>query len=166
MFTKTFRKQKNRIAWFFILPLFGAWINSALGLPLLSMVIGNSHNVHLAYGHGAIHLKLDHHENQDNHDMLGNYFHGHEHDLSPINHTTYTSGQRGYPSHEFHISSLVQQSIATVRIGKIFNISTPLAAIDWSMQEYFDTASIKHLPQSFSEIDSTLFSLRKVILLI
>ena len=165
MFTNTFHKRR-RVAWLFILPLFLAWINSALGLPLISMVMKSSHNIHLTYEHGEIHLKLDHHENQDNHDMPVNDFHSHDHALSPTDHLSFTSEQRSGSDHEFHISSLFQQNIATVKINKIIEISTPFAAIDRLMPKYFDHASIKHFPQSFSENKSTLFSLRKVILLI
>ncbi len=167
MFTKTCHNQKS-VVWLFILPLFLAWINSALGLPLLSMVMGNSHVAYLTYEHGEIHLNFCHHEKQDNNDLMANGLHEHEHNCSLNDPSVFPSGQTslGHMDHEFHISSLTFESAATSKITRTFKASIHPVAIDWSMRKYFDPTSIKCYLQSFLETKSTLFSLRKVVLLI
>lgn len=165
MFTKASHNQ-NPVVSLFLFPLFLVSINSALGLPLLSMVMGNSHEAYLTYEHGKIHLNFCHHENNNTSGVAARNLHEHEHACSYSDYAIFSSGQSSHVDHEFHISSLIQQNIATVKTYKVLEISTPRVAIDWSTSEYFYPASIKHFPQTFSEINSTLFSLRKVVLLI
>ena len=165
--TKIFRK-KTLLVYFFFLSLFFAWANSALALPLLSVVMGNSHQVYLTFEHGEIHLNFCHHEKQDNNDLMANGFHEHEHNCSLNDPDVFSSEQTnlGHIDHEFHISSLTLESAATTNLTGVFKALIHPAASGWSLPESFDPASIKHSPQPFLETKSILFSLRKVVLLI
>ena len=110
MFTKTFRKQK-KVVWLFILPLFLAWINSALGLPLLPMVMGNSHKAYLTYEYGEIHLNFCHHEKQGNNGLVVSDLRDHKHNCL-FNNT----------NHEFHLSSIFIETAAVKKITKVLLI--------------------------------------------
>ncbi len=162
--TKIVRKE-TLLACFFVLPLFFAWASSALALPLLSVVIGNSHKVYLTYEHGEIHLNFCHHEKYN---PMANGLHKHEHNCSINDPDVFSSEQTnpGHIDHEFHISSLTLESVATTNLTEGYKVLIHPVVSGWSLPEYFNPVSIKNSPQPFSETKSTLFSLRKVVLLI
>lgn len=138
------------------------WAGSSQGLPLLLVMIGNTHKIFLTKSHDRIHLVLHHPGNQDEHESPAGDDRKHEHDILDKVLST-AAGQDDHSDHEFHVSEEKQLVIAAV---KTIGASKTDLAIAKIRLVFIKSISTHFLSDPPPKANPTLVSLHTTVLLI
>ncbi len=132
-------------------------------LPILLLMVGNSHPVYIIETEGKVHLVLHHRGNQDEHEQIGGL--KHQHDLLDKVIAFSGKGEISHTDHEVEIPNfkkkavtktenvVVAKNLAPLRIVQILPTSIKLDVIQFTL----------HSPPT---TNPTIGSLHKIILLI
>ena len=158
-------QTRTLLAWLLLLTFLLSCARGALGLPVLLLIMGNSHKVFLTHTHDEIHLVLQHPGNPDEHDRAVGDHSGHEHHWLDNVLALFTTEQDRHPDHEIHLSDYeleVTVATRTVEVSKTF-LSLAISQVPPVFAEPVSVALLPHPPP---EANPTLICHSTTVLLI
>ena len=158
-------QTRTLLAWLLLLTFLLSCARGALGLPVLLILMGDSHSALLMHTHGEIHLVLHHPRDQDERNRaIGDRS---RHENHPVDNVSafFTPEQDRHPGHEMHLSDYEQEvtvATRTIEVSKTFL----LLAISQVPPVFAEPVSVALLPYPPPEANPTLICHSTTVLLI